>query len=125
MDIAITADDDLDITGGKLSFVSGIDAIAQHIKIRSRFFLGEWFLDTREGVPYFRDVLVKNPSRAVIVSTFKRVLLDTPGVATIDKFELVIERETRAATIDWEVTTIDGATLSSADYGSLIIGRLV
>lgn len=125
MDILLTEDGDIDTTHGKFSLANGVTAIAQHMRIRVRFFLGEWFLDQREGVPYYRDVFIKNPSRAVVVSTFKRVILSTPGVATLDRFEFELDRSTRVATIDWEVTTTDGVVLTSADYGPFILGRLV
>jgi len=124
MDIALTSDSDIDITGGTLSLVTERDAIAQHMRIRLRFFLGEWFLDRREGIPYFRDILIKNPSRAVVTSTLKRVMLETPGIAAVDKFALEIDRETRAGTITWEVTTDSGAVLTSDDYGPLILGEV-
>jgi len=48
----------LDSTGD-LSWVEGIDAIAQHARVRLQFFLNEWFLDRREGIPFMREVFTK------------------------------------------------------------------
>lgn len=37
------ASDDIDVSTGDLVLVEGTDAIIQHLQIRLRFFLGEWF----------------------------------------------------------------------------------
>lgn len=61
--------------------------IAKAIKLRNRFllFLGEWFLDTRIGVPYFQFLFVKNPDVALVRRMLRRVI-ESVGflVASID-----------------------------------------
>jgi hypothetical protein len=51
-------------------------AVAKAIKLRNRFllFLGEWFLDTRIGVPYFQFLFVKNPDVALVRRMLRRVI---------------------------------------------------
>lgn len=53
---------DLSIEGGQVRMVDGAERIAQQILISLRFWLGEWFLDTSQGVPYLEYILVKNPN---------------------------------------------------------------
>ena len=43
---------DLEITNNDLSLTYGVDSRRQHLEIRLRTFLSEWFLDTTVGVPY-------------------------------------------------------------------------
>jgi hypothetical protein len=72
--------------------VSGTTRIAkdgeyakQRVSVSLDFFLGEWFLDTKQGMPYFRDVLVKNPNSDTVRSVFKRRILQTPGIVSVDR----------------------------------------
>jgi hypothetical protein len=71
-----------------LAWVYDEDVIRQRITARLHFFRGEWFLDLLEGIPYFRDVLKKNPDRFIISALIKRTILSTPGVRSIDRFSL-------------------------------------
>jgi hypothetical protein len=69
-----------------LVLISGAEYALQKVKARLHFFLGTWFLDTREGVPYYRDILIKNPNLNVARSLFRSVIQSVPGVLvrTID-----------------------------------------
>lgn len=82
---------DLAIINNSLTLNSGNAAVTQHLQIHFQIFLGEWFLDTQVGVPWFRDVLIKNPSFAVVQQMLKAVILDTPGVLQILSFSLVFD----------------------------------
>jgi len=115
---------DLHLDGAAAQLVDGREAIAQHMRIRMRFFLGEWFLDQREGIPFFRDILRKNPSRTLVESIFRQVIVETSGVDLLEKFELSIDAATRTAKVDYTAVTTDGETLRSDDYGPLIIEGL-
>lgn len=105
----------LDPTTGDLAvpfqIVRGELAVMQRIRIRFRFFLGEWFLDTRLGVPYYRDILIKNPDSILISFIFRQVLLSTPGVASVASFSASLDRPTRFLTVDFEATLEDGTVI--------------
>lgn len=75
--------------------LKGAEALAQRLTVRYKFFLGEWFLDTRQGIPYFRDILVKNPNLSLIQSIFRRATLLTPGVLAIRSFGTTLEEQGR------------------------------
>lgn len=80
--------DDIDLSTGGLQLVTGIDAILQNSRIRFRFFKGEWFLNTTEGIPYFENILIKNPNSITMQSIFRQVILTTEGIASLSRFNL-------------------------------------
>lgn len=76
---------------GQLVLTTGSDAVRQHVRSRLRFFLGEWFLDARQGFPYYRDVFRKNPNRQAVISALRRTVRETPGIAEVDELTLEID----------------------------------
>jgi hypothetical protein len=96
---------DLALTAGSPTLVSGAGAIAQQLRIRMKFFLGEWFLDTRLGIPYFQKILGKKRRKNLIDSIFRKAISTTPGVKTIDSFEQTFDGATRTLLLSFTVTT--------------------
>ena len=88
--------------------IDGREAIEQHLTIRFKFFFGEWFLDTSLGVPYYEDVLIKRPSFIVVNEVLKNVILETPGVTSIESFNFDYDNFTREAALDFRCNTTDG-----------------
>jgi hypothetical protein len=95
MVLGLNGDGDLDLSAGDLVWLTGAPAVRQKVASRFKFFLGEWFLDQRQGVPYYRHIFVKNPVLAVIRLVFRRVLLRTPGIISVPTFDLEFDRATR------------------------------
>lgn len=116
---------DLYLTDGQITLTPDTKtAVAQHIAIRLRTFFGEWFLDTAQGVPYFEIVMVKNPDLSQISGIFRAVILETPGVAYIDRLNLDHDKATRVLNIsDLRIVLDSGATLTGSDFGALIVYR--
>jgi hypothetical protein len=112
---------DLRLVNGQLILAEDLEAIAQHVKVRLNWFLGEWFLDTREGIPYFRDVFVKSPSLLFLRSLFRAVILGTPGIDVINEFSLEVDSAIRTLNIDFEAITDTGQILSSTQFGPFIL----
>lgn len=81
---ALTGDGDAKLVNGQLALVTNV-AEAAAIELRSKFLFvqGEYFLDTREGVPYFKYVFVKNPDVFVIRSIFSAIIRNQQGVKDI------------------------------------------
>ncbi len=115
MDIKLTGGD-LDITSGELTMLDGTDAIAQHLSIRLKMFKGEWFLNTDEGMPYYENILVKNPKIAVVVSLFKKAIQSTPGVAELLSIEPDYDPDTRTLSLDFAARTTEGETLTFSEF---------
>ena len=111
-DLALTEDGDLKITDNALTIVDGDEALRQHLAIRLRFFLGEWFLDNRIGIPYFDDVLIKNPNLVLVRGILRSAISTTPGVESIERFEFEFDGATRKMELDFTVRkTADGGLL--------------
>lgn len=89
----------------------GAPAVAQKIGVRFRFFLGEWFLDTRLGVPYFSEVLIKNPNPILISAVFRKVLSTTQGVQRVLDFQARVDPLTRTLYPTFRAVLLDGETL--------------
>lgn len=112
---------DLDIQNHRLVLLDGVAYIRQKLAARFKFFLGEWFLDQREGVPYYRDVFVKNPNLDLIRSLFRRLILGTPGVLSLPRFELVYDEANRRASFDFEAVVTGGTVIVTPDDDAFIL----
>lgn len=99
---------DLALENGDVVIIDGRDQIRQAIFCNFRFFLAEWFLDLREGVPYFQEILVKSPNLETVSSAFREALRKTPGVTEINLFELELDTANRRLLFRFEVSTDDG-----------------
>lgn len=107
--IRIGSDNDLLFTNNNLTLLTGRDEIAQVLRQELRVFAGEWFLDTREGIPYFEDILRKAPDPARIDSIFKDKILSSPGVIELLQFNLELGGESgRTLTLQFSARTSDG-----------------
>lgn len=89
-----TVDGDLALVNGQLNLTTNqATHIAHSLRNRLRFFAGEWFLDTRLGVPYFQLVLVKNPDVDVIRRLLVSVITETSPLIEIQSLDLEITPE--------------------------------
>ncbi len=82
-------------------------AAAQAVLTRLQLWLGEWFLDQTDGMPFQQAVLGKH-TQASIEPALRARILETPGVLSIDSFELLPDRETRHMTLLATVNTLYG-----------------
>lgn len=99
---------DLDITNGKLSFTTGLEAIRQHLAIKLQIAKGEWFLNQEVGVPYFEKIFQKPANFEVVSSVFKTEILETPGVTELLSFEMDFDANTRELSISFKALTEEG-----------------
>lgn len=108
MDFKIdTATGDIDLSTNDLVLLDHIEAVAQHLRIRLRFFLGEWFLDQRVGIPYVEKILGKVGRRENVVrAIFRKVILTTPGVEALRSLDLTYTGETRLLTLEFDADIV-------------------
>lgn len=107
-DLGLSLLDDLDIVGGDLRLVGGVEAIDQHLTTRLRFFKGEWMLDQSVGVPYFDSIFVKAPNLAVIRAIYNRAILTTPGIESVTSLDVTFDQAARRLRVSFAATTVDG-----------------
>lgn len=101
----------------------GADAIMQKIGCRFKFFFGEWFLDTRLGVPWFQYILVKNPDRILVNAIFRKILVTTPGIKTVLRFDSTLDKATRTLTASFECQLDNGSTLTVEKEPFILVGK--
>ncbi|NJR73230.1 MAG: hypothetical protein HC773_05160 [Scytonema sp. CRU_2_7] len=99
---------DLLFENDSLQIVTDEDQLAQNLKIRLQFFLGEWFLNTGVGVPFYSEILVKNPNVANIDAIIKAQILDTVGVSQLLEYNSSFSNALRSYSINFTVRTIYG-----------------
>lgn len=116
---------DVSFDDDELGSIDGSEYALQKVQQRLKFFLGEWFLDARQGMPYYRDVLVKNPNRDVVRSDFRRAILSVPGITVVRRLEIAIATATRELSVDWEALYQEAAATPEiiASKTKFIIGN--
>jgi hypothetical protein len=102
---------DLTIRNDELLLVEGEEAIEQQLRLRLKFFLGEHFLDERQGIPFYREVFVKNPNTRLLRTLFSDAVRTTPGITSVDKMDVAINAATRTLELSFVATMDTGATL--------------
>ena len=108
-DIAMDVNtNDIVLKGGKVLLIDNAERIAQQILISLRFWLGEWFLNTRQGVPYLEYILVKNPNETHIKQVLTDAIKEVDGVDLVTNMDLSLNRIKRALTVEYTVKTSAG-----------------
>lgn len=120
--LAQSSDNDLQITNGQLTVVTDLsECIARKLQNRFQLFRGEWFLDTRIGVPYYEAVLVANPDLGVIRQIFTQVITSVEGVADVQDIELDFDRSTRELSFSFRALADTGATITGGSEQDFIV----
>lgn len=96
---------DLIIRDGDLMVIDNAERVAQQIIIQLRFWYGEWFLDTTDGVPYLERVLVKNPNLNHIRQIFREAIQKVPDVKKVNYVDLDFDEKERALVVSYQVET--------------------
>ena len=104
-DILLTADGDrlVNETGD----ISITDSVRQAVRIRLLWFLNEWRFTPQYGVPYFEDILTKNPSRERVKGIIRRETVSVDEVLDARNISLVINKPAREAKISLDIVTAE------------------
>lgn len=116
-DIRLDENGDLDISTGDLGLVEDAQAIIQRIPQALKLFLGEWYLDTTQGTPWFQDVLVKNPNPDIIRSVIRNRILSVAGVKDVVSMILSYVGQTRKLTAAYQAETDVGLLADTIALG--------
>ena len=100
-DLRLTQDGDLYFSeNGDVEFTQ---SVIQAIAIRLRWFLGEWRINTNYGIPYYDEILIKNPSMALLDDRIRTEILSVDGVESIENLDISIDKKTRKCSISFTV----------------------
>ena len=100
---------DIVIENGQLQMVSGADGVAQAARTRLKLFKGEWNFDLEAGMPYFQEILIKNPSLPKIKTTVRNLLATVPGIDVPENIVYVkLTYSGRTLNIDWRANSVFG-----------------
>lgn len=102
---------DLIFTGFDFHLFDDTNQIMQNLAIRLRFFLGEWFLDTTQGLPYYQEVFVKSPNQIQIESILMQEIVQTRGILEILSFESDFDTRKRIYSVKFRARSISGEEL--------------
>jgi len=106
VDLALAEDHDLALDLlGRTALVGGARRVRQQVKVTLMTFLGEWFLDTSFGVPYFEQILLKTPDRTSIEVVLRARILAVPGVVRVRRLDLQVDAVQRALRVNFEAET--------------------
>lgn len=115
-DFALAADGDLYLN--RNGDVEIIGSIRQALQIKLKWFLGEWVFNPDLGVPYFEDILIKNPNQAIIEKDIREQILSVEGVTGIDSLSLSWDRQTRNLSCKFIVQTTEGEIESEVSFNA-------
>ena len=97
MDILLSSDGDLFLT--QRGDISLADSVAQKIKIRLKWWLGEWRWDEEEGLPYKDELLVKNPDTDSFEMLVREKIFEVEEVIEVKDVSITYDKKTRVGKI--------------------------
>lgn len=81
------------------------NSVAQKIRIRLLWFEGEWRWDREEGLPYMKDLLVKNPDTDSFETAVREKIFEVEEVTEVKNVQIDYDRQTRSAVIRYTAMT--------------------
>lgn len=109
----LSASGDYTLGGQAAFYVNTPEAVAQAVSTRLRLWLGEWFVDTTDGMPWLTDVLGKRFQGRNPDAVIKERILGTQGVLEIASYSSDFNGETRKLSVTASINTIYGAATIS------------
>lgn len=103
---ALDSLDDWTFGKGLQNYARGLDALKIDLKTRILSWRGDCFYAPGEGVDYVN--LLDVGTKALLDQDIRRIILQTPGVVSIDEYDSVLNRETRELEIETKIRTIYG-----------------
>lgn len=119
MDILLKADGDLYISpDGDIALEN---SVAQKIKIKLKWFEGEWKWDQEEGLPYFTQLMVKNPDTDLFESLVREKIFEVDEVTDVKDVSVTFSSRKRTAHISYVAYTDTDVIRGEVDLNCLIM----
>ena len=117
--LALDNNNDFFFKDNKIAIISGnnTDAeILQRLRVRLKFFKGEWFLNTDHGLPYFQDILgSKDLDINIIESIFREQILQVKGVREIIETSIDYNHSERTIIYSINIISINNTVITARD----------
>ena len=104
-DILLDGSGDLHIS--ETGDISLTDSIRQAVVVRLKWFEGEWRFAPEYGVPYFDNMLVKNPNLVKIRSLIRAEIMSVESVTDVKNITINVDKHNRTAKITLDITTYE------------------
>ena len=108
---------DIVLQDGDIMMIDNTERVAQQILITLRFWYGEWFLNTTDGVPYLEYILVKQPNMAHIRQILTEQIQSVEGVKAVTDMELTFDQRERSLLVEYTADTDYGRVIDKAILG--------
>jgi len=102
-DILLTPGGDLHIS--EWGDISLTESTRQAVKVRLQWFFDEWRFAPEFGVPYFEEILIKNPDTERIKLLVRDAAMLVDGVTDARNITVVINEPERSAAITLDIVT--------------------
>ena len=87
-------------TSGNIAMASNPYAIAQDVASAVKLFLGELWYDQTKGIPYWQQILGKNPPAAIYKAAVEKAALTVPEVVKAQCIGLALNGREFTGTIE-------------------------
>ncbi len=103
LDILLTRDGDLriDDTGD----ITLTESVRQAVRVRLLWFFQEWRFWPDQGVPYYEEILIKNPNPTAIKRIIREKVKSAAGVTDVENIRFDWDRLNRSATVTLDIIT--------------------
>lgn len=108
IDLKLDANGDIAFENSDLVLVKDADEVAQQLRIKLRFILGECAFNSTLGIDYFNQVFVGNPNISVVEAMLKKAILSVDGINNLISFALSYDRKIRTLNVAFSCDTIYG-----------------
>lgn len=109
MDFKLGDDGDILVIDGKFELLNTIqEAVKQRLSIKLRTFLGEYFLDISQGIPYRQQIFNKGITPRETDAIFLAKILEDSDVIKVTSFSSTYTSNNRGYDLKFEVLTTDG-----------------
>jgi hypothetical protein len=96
-------DEYADSTG--LAMTGDLPGIKQQVTLRLGFFKGEWFMNEDTGIPWYEEIIVKNPNLIRIREIFRDAILSVTGIREVTFMDLLFSTYARTLSVQFRAST--------------------
>lgn len=101
----LTSGGDWTFGRGKANYIAKAEAVRQNVQTRLRSFKNDYFADVEHGGDWF-VIFGNRNNETQILREVERIVLQTEGVRSIDKLEIISRDANRHVTIELKYTDL-------------------